>query len=160
MILNKDKTILQNLLLALLPYTKQNLQLVFMPNKFFNELEKSSGLSKTRLRESYNRAIRDKIIIRTEYAMSLSLRGKQVIQPFVAEIIKNNAKLMVIFDVPEDFAGRRQRFRNILKHLNFQQIQLSVWMSDMDHRQILFESIEDIEIQQWVQLYEASEIKR
>lgn len=92
--------------------------------------------------------------------MSLSLRGKQIIQPFVAEIIKNNAKLMVIFDVPEDFAGRRQRFRNILKHLNFQQIQLSVWMSDMDHRQILFESIEDIEIQQWVQLYEASEIKR
>lgn len=160
MILNKDKTILQNLLLALLPYTKQNLQLVFMPNKFFNELEKSSGLSKTRLRESYNRAIRNKIILRTEYAMSLSLRGKQIIQPFVAEIIKNNAKLMVIFDVPEDFAGRRQRFRNILKHLNFQQIQLSVWMSDMDHRQILFESIEDIEIQQWVQLYEASEIKR
>ena len=160
MILNKDKTILQNLLLALLPYTKQNLQLVFMPNKFFNELEKSSGLSKTRLRESYDRAIRDKIIIRTEYAMSLSLRGKQIVQPFVAEIIKNNAKLMVIFDVPENFAGRRQRFRNILKHLNFQQIQLSVWMSDMDHRQILFESIEDIEIQQWVQLYEASEIKR
>ena len=65
---------------------------------------------------------------------------------------------MVIFDIPEDQANLRHALRSILKKLEFSQIQQSVWMSDKDHKQILSETIEDLDLGRYVQLYEAVRI--
>jgi len=149
---------MKELLLALVPYTKQNLLIVFQPNQFFNELEKTTGHPKSKLQKTFYRAKSERILSYSNGQIELTLKGRQLVQPFIAEKLSNNAQLMVIFDIPEEFAGRRQRFRNLLKQLNFKQIQLSVWMTNQDHRTILYESIAEIELQQWVRLFEASEI--
>lgn len=155
-----NKSITKELLLALIPYTKQNILLSFRPNQFFNELEETTRYPKPNLRSAYYRAIKEKLIINEGNDLKISLKGRQIIQPFIAEKLSNNAKLMVIFDIPEEYAGRRQRLRNLLKQLGFKQIQLSVWMSDKDHCSLLFESIVELELPQWVQLYEASKISK
>ncbi len=158
--IHKNKSITKELLLALIPYTQQNILLVFKPNQFFNELERSTGYPKHRLKIAYNHAKRYQVITIDDNHIKLSLKGRQIVQPFIAERLSNDAKLMVIFDIPEEHADRRRRFRYLLRQLEFKQIQQSVWMSDKDHRAIVFESIIDIEINQWVQLYEASRISK
>jgi hypothetical protein len=155
---SKEKSLIKELLLALVPYTRQNTLLVFKPNQFFNELERNSGYPKDKLRKTYYRAKQEKIITIDRDRPILSLKGRQIVQPFIANKLSNNAQLMVIFDIPEEYAGRRQRLRNLLKQLDFKQIQLSVWMSDKDHQAIIFESIVELELQQWAQVYEASRI--
>lgn len=156
----KQKSITKELLLALIPYTRQNILLTFRPNQFFNELESRSSYSTANIRLAYNRAIKNKLIIKNENSIKLSLKGRQIVQPFIAKKIPNNAQLMVIFDIPELFEDRRRRFRYLLRQLEFIQIQQSVWMSNKDHRAIIFESLEEINITHWVQLYEAARIKK
>lgn len=104
-----NKSITKELLLALIPYTKQNILLSFRPNQFFNELEETTGYPKPSLKSAYYRAIKEKLIISRGNNLKISLKGRQIIQPFVAEKLSNDAKLMVIFDIPEEYAGRRQR---------------------------------------------------
>jgi len=65
---------------------------------------------------------------------------------------------MVIFDIPEDSADLRRKFRLLLIQLQFKQVQQSVWMSDKDYCAILADSIKDLGLQDWVQLYEAARI--
>lgn len=154
---NPTSTIAQ-LLLALLPYTNQNLKLVFKPDQFFNELDKTSGHSSTALRATFRRAKKRKLISIKNDGLSISLQGRHIIQPFIAKHLTKNGQLMVIFDIPEDFANRRKKLRTLLQQLKFKQIQRSVWMSDMDHRIILSESIEYYSLQDWVQLYESARI--
>ena len=153
---NKSKkSILTELLLALVPYTRQNLMLVFKPNQFFDELECLTNYSRKQIQNTYYRVKKEKMVSFDNKKIDLSLRARQIVQPFIAEKLSNDAQLMVIFDIPEEFAGRRQRFRNLLKTLEFKQIQYSVWMSNMDHREIIKESIAEIELEDWVQIYEA-----
>jgi len=154
----KQASVLKTVLLALIPYTKQNLQLVFKPNLFFDELEKTSGLPKQSIRLSYRHAFNKKIIRIENGQIKLSLKARQIIQPFIAKKLNKDAQLMIIFDIPEQYAGRRQRLRNLLKQLDFKQIQLSVWSTNMDYREIIFESIAEIRIKKWVELYESAKI--
>ena len=153
-----DKSLLRELLIAIIPYTRQNLLLTFRPNQFFNELEYKSKVPQHKLRNIFNRAKRSKIISLDNNKITISLKGRQIIQPFIAKKLANHAELMVIFDIPEEHAGRRQRLRNLLKQLEFKQIQLSVWMTNKDHRVIVKESIIEFNLETWVQLYEASPI--
>ncbi|MBC7943495.1 hypothetical protein H7X68_03300 [Candidatus Saccharibacteria bacterium] len=152
------KSALTYMLLAFVPYTRQNLLLSFRPNQFFNELEKTSGHSTTTLRTTFSRAKKDNLITLDNDQVSLSLKGRQIIQPFIAQDLNNGEQLMVIFDIPEDFANLRRKLRILLRQLEFQQVQQSVWMSDKDHREILAESIKNLQMDDWVQLYKSARI--
>jgi DNA-binding transcriptional regulator PaaX len=153
-----EKSALTHILLALVPYTKQNLLLTFKPNLFFNELEKTSNQSESTLRVAFSRAKENKLFVIDNGKVFLSLKGRQIIQPFIANKIAGNGQLMVIFDIPEDSANIRRKFRLLLIQLQFRQVQQSVWMSDKDHRSIIADSITDLGLQDWVQLYEAARI--
>ena len=145
-------------LLALIPYTRQNFLLAFKPNQFFNELEKTSNYSDKTLRVTFSRAKNQKLFTIKNDQISLSLHGNQIVQPFIAQKLSGNGQLMVIFDIPEDYANLRRKFRNLLRQFQFKQIQYSVWMSDKDCRIILSESIKELGLQNWVQLYESARI--
>lgn len=145
------------ILKALVPYTKQNLQLAFHPNEFFNELERSSQFSRHTLEQSYNRAKNQKLLMQDERPY-LTSAGRQIVQPFIAKKLSQGGKLMVIFDIPEDFSATRRRFRSLLKYLEFSQVQRSVWISSYDHKEVLIEAIDEFHINAWVQLYEAERI--
>lgn len=154
----KTKSPLLYVLLGLVPYTKQNLLLSFQPNQFFNELEKTSKYSKEVLRKAYYRAEHRGLVKITDVTIELSLPARQQIQPFVAQKLGNNARLMVIFDIPEERAQLRRQLRAVLRQLDFQQVQQSVWVSDYDHKDLLLEIIEDIQAGEWIQLYEAARL--
>lgn len=156
--LHSEKSALTQLLLAFVPYTKQNLLLTFKPNRFFDELEQTSGYSVSTLRVAYSRAKDHRLIVVDNNKISLSLKGRQIIQPFIAEKFDGGGQLMAIFDIPEDSAELRRKFRLLLRQLGFSQIQQSVWMSDSNHKQILIDSINDLGLQGWVQLYESTRI--
>jgi len=156
--INHNKSALIQILLAFVPYTKQNLLLSFKPNQFFNELEKTSDYSKATLRVAFNRAKDRRLVTINNDQVSLSLQGHQIIQPFIAKQLAGDGQLMVIFDIPEDYADRRRKFRLLLRQLQFKQVQQSVWMSDKDYRAILADSIKDLGLQDWVQLYESARI--
>ncbi len=154
----RDKSALTQVLLALVPYTRQNLMLVFKPNRFFDELENTSGYSIPTLRVAYSRAKDHRLVMVDGNKIALSLKGRQIIQPFVAEKLESGGQLMVIFDIPEDSAELRRKFRLLLRQLGFTQIQQSVWMSGFDHKQIIIDSIKDLGLDGWVQLYESARI--
>lgn len=147
-----------HILLALVPYTKQNLTLSFHPSTFFNELEKSSGYSKHTLRVAFGRAKKSNLITNRDGDISMSLQARRLVQPFVAEKLGEGAELMVIFDIPESSANIRRNLRLLLIELKFHQIQRSVWVTDMDHTQLIREAVDEFGANDWVKLYEAAPI--
>ncbi len=156
---SNNKTIRKKLLLALVPYTEQNALLIFKPNLFFDQLERKTGYSQYNLKRAYERIKKDKIIIGTDNHIELLLKGQQIVQPFIAKKIPNDTILMVIFDIPEENADRRRKFRYLLRQLKFKQVQQSVWSTDMDYKKFLSESIIDLKIDKWVQIYESSRLQ-
>lgn len=157
---NPEKTAMMHVLLGFIPYTEENLMLTFKPNIFFNELEKTSKKSTKNLRQAFNRAVGKQLINIGKDRAFFSIRGRQLIQPFIAKKLKSGGKLMVSFDIPEDYSDLRRKLRFLLRELKFKPVQQSVWISDMDHRKILLDSIKDLKMQDWVQLYEAARIRR
>lgn len=145
------------LLKALIPYSRQNLALTFNPSKFFVDLEKTTGRSQRALRQSFDRAKRSGLIS-DDPVPSLTMKGRLKLSPFVAEHLGNQAKLMIIFDIPEQAHGKRDQLRRLLRNLDFQQIQKSVWVTQYDHRKVLVQAIEELELSGDVLLYECSPI--
>ena len=150
----KRKSALNQILLALLPYSRQNLLLSFNPNKFFNELEKSTGYSKRTLRKAYTRGQQRGLIL-GKSKPRISSEGHKIIRPFIATKLGSQTVLMVIFDIPEQSYATRQKFREVLKSWEFVQIQKSVWASDMDYREQLLEVISELGVGRYVQIFEA-----
>lgn len=156
----RHKSALVYVLTALIPYTRPNLLLAFRPNQFFNELDRLSPYSETELRAAYSQAKHRKLVSYRgdDKPITLSLKARQAVAPFVATTLTNGGRLMVIFDIPEDFAAKRRRFRYLLRQLGFEHIQQSVWISDKDYRALLEETIDESGLHGWVQLYEAARI--
>lgn len=145
-------------LLALVPYTRQNLLLAYHPEQFFTELEKSTNYSQKTLREAYRRIQKDKLVIISDNTVHLTADGEKSVRPFIAQKLTGGAELMVIFDIPESKAHIRRQLRALLIELKFIQIQRSVWTTDKDHRMILRETVNELSAQDWVKIYEAAPI--
>ncbi len=154
--MRRKHSALVHILRALIPYTEENLLLSFSPNRFFNELEKSSGYNKSTLRNTYDRARRDGYI--NKQSPRLTKEGELKIQPFIATRLGGHGKLMVIFDVPEDRANDRRRLRTMLKEWNFRQVQKSVWESDMDYEEPLIDVIAELKLGRYVEIFEGARI--
>lgn len=151
----RNKSPLIFVLMALVPYSRQNLMLSFKPNQFFNELEKASGYKRAALERAYSRGQqRGMISIRSPRATSKGLRE---VKPFTATKL-HSGKLMVIFDIPEDRASTRQNFRRLLRSWDFKQVQKSVWMTDKDYAQDLIDIIAELKLGQYVQIYESAKV--
>lgn len=150
----QPESALTYVLLGLVPYTRPNLLLTFKPGAFFAELAKRSGVQEKTLRRTYERARQQKLIAVDENTLTLSLKARQKVQPFIASQLAG-AQLMVIFDIPETEAHRRRQLRSVLRELSFRPIQQSVWLSDMDHRAIILETVEELRLNDWVQVFEA-----
>jgi CRISPR-associated endonuclease Cas2 len=142
---------------GLLPYTRQNLLLTYKPSRFFYELSQQSGHSQAALRSAFRRAEHAGLITNSTVP-ALTAKGRQKLQPFVAEKLGRNAKLLVIFDIPESAAHLRRELRALLRKLGFNQVQLSVWITSYDHREVITEAIEELGLAKYVEMYEAARI--
>ena len=145
------------ILKALIPYSQQNLKLSFHPTQFFDDLERASNFSRTTLQQSYAR-LKKKDYVTNDNNPTLTTKGSRYVQPFVAKQLEGGGQLMVIFDIPEDFGDRRRQLRNLLRQLGFTQTQRSVWITSYDHVQIIRDAIKELNIGDWVELYEVSKV--
>jgi len=139
----------------MVPYSKENLMLGFKPSKFFNELEKVSGHKQSTLKNAYWRGQRQGFIDSFGQQPKLTAKGMDEIKPFLAKHLDSHARLMVIFDVPEEKRVARHRLRMLLKSWGFEQIQKSVWATDMDYRELLVEEVGELGLEGCVEIYES-----
>ena len=130
--------------------------LTFKPAQFFNELEKISKYKRKTL-EAATRRARARGLIEQSHDLQLRLTalGRRTALPYTAQRLPRNARLMVIFDVPEDRATARQQFRRLLRKWQFEQIQKSVWESNYDHRESIKLAIEELGLDGCVELHES-----
>ena len=155
---HKKKSALQHILLGLIPYTRENMQLSFKPGMFFSELEKISGYQQDTLVNAMWRAQQRGYVKRVNKIPKLTTAGKRVVTPFKPKKLGKDAWLMVIFDIPEDQAAKRRRFRYTLESWEFLQVQKSVWMSQLDYFDLLVETVVELDIQDCVKVFESIKI--
>lgn len=141
---------------GLIPYSRENMLLAFKPNLFFNELEKISRYKRSTLEVALRQAKKQELIEREANVVRLTNKGKRIVRPFVAERLANKARLMVIFDIPENMATVRAQFRRILRSWHFNQVQKSVWVTSYDHRQSVKEVVSELDISGYVELFECA----
>jgi DNA-binding transcriptional regulator PaaX len=149
------------ILSGLIPYTEANLKLAFAPNAFFNDLEKLDTIkaNKKALKSAYYRAIKKGLVkIDDSGIPRLTEKGLRKTKTFKPKKLKG-AKLMIIFDIPEEERPKRQRLRALLRELAFRQVQKSVWVSDFDHREYIRAEINEAQLQGCVELFESRTIK-
>ncbi|HTE22525.1 MAG TPA: hypothetical protein VK674_05800 [Candidatus Limnocylindria bacterium] len=146
---------------ALIPYSDANVKLAFKPHLFFNDLEniarqkQSLSYRRQTLRNAFYHAKRSGFI---EFSKSggprLTRKGEAYLKPYEPSKLGDSARLMVIFDIPEEQRAKRRYLRLILRQLKFKMVQQSVWISKYDCKTILHDEIEAYELQAYVQIYE------
>lgn len=156
MLRSRNKSALVFILKGLMPYSRENLLLSFSPNRFFNELERSSGYSRKTLSETVRRARQQGLIDQTKKGLRLTVLGERTARPYVASKLPRGSQLMIIFDIPENRAGSRQQLRQLLRKWDFKQTQKSVWITEYDHRQSVEEAVEELGLGGNVELYECA----
>ncbi len=139
---------------GLMPYTQENILLSFKPGLFFAELEKVSGYKQSTLRATYYRA-RQKGLIAQDIVPSLTENGLRKVRPYTAQKLGNDARLIVIFDIPQQRAYVRETLRRFLKSLGFQMVQRSIWVTDIDYREDLLEAIKKLDLKDCVEVHES-----
>jgi DNA-binding transcriptional regulator PaaX len=145
---------------AFIPYTKSNLLLAFKPSLFFNELEKKSGHKKRSLESAYYRLIKKGLIKLDDNRIPrLTESGQKKVRTYEPKRLKFGAQLMVIFDIPEEERQKRRRLRVLLRELSFRQIQQSVWETDYDQREYLRAEIAEMNLQEYVRVYEVAPVE-
>lgn len=155
----QPKTAKQFILRGLcLPLSEENLMLAFKPGRFFRELSKISGYSEKTLQDTASRAKRDGLLVSNGNMLELTEKGRREARPFVAQKLSGEGKLLIVFDIPEERAKLRHEFRRLLKELDFVYVQRSVWVSEYDHREVLLEAIDDLELDGCVAVYEAARL--
>ncbi len=145
------------LLKALIPYTRENISLTFKPAKFFADLERAYGRSRRSFSRTYKRA-KETGLITNDPIPRLTAKGFLKVAPFAAVKLDKEAKLMIIFDIPEHSALVRRRLRRLLKILRFTQVQKSVWITEYDHRDVLRQAIEEMDLVDYVEIYECAKL--
>ncbi len=154
----KPKSSLHILLKALIPYTRENIQLSFHPHKFFNDLERQSGFKQESLKNTFRKAKKDGLIKTEDSLLEITASGLRELQPFEPKKLIGTARLMVIFDIPEENARMRRRFRLLLREWHFSQAQKSVWISDFDYKKELVRAIEELGLKKCVQVFECARL--
>ena len=152
----QQDTALEYVLKALIPYSQPNLKLVFSPYRFFAELEQITYKKKQTLKNVYYKAQKQGFIeIDGHSTPRLTEKGKKQIKPYQPKYLGSSAKLIVMFDIPENDRWKRHQLRLLLKELSFRQVQKSVWESRHDHRAYLKAEIKRFRLDDHVLVYEA-----
>ena len=111
-------------------------------------------MSEGALRLAYKRSISKGLISQHGKMPTLTDAGRRHLAPFQAPHLAG-AQLMVIFDIPEDVAWKRQKFRAYLREFQFQQIQKSVWVTSIECRTYIQDAVDTLDLATNVQIFEA-----
>jgi len=105
---------------AFIPYSKENLKLSFKPRLFFNELEKKTRVKERTLRSAYRRAINKGFIeVDNDNIPRLTKKGRLKLKPYAPSRLGKDAKIVIVFDIPEAERNKRNHLRLLLHELSF-----------------------------------------
>jgi DNA-binding transcriptional regulator PaaX len=142
------------MLRGLIPYTDENVLLSFKPSTFFYEMSRVSGHSQAAIRNAYYRA-RKQDLLSEDKVPRLTEKGLRKLAPYTAKRLGKDAKLIVIFDIPEHRLTVRNSFRRLLQNLGFTMVQQSVWMTDIDHRKTVILAVKEFKLESCVEIHES-----
>lgn len=145
---------------SLIPYTEANLQLAFRPTAFFNTLEKLDRYhaKASTIAGSYYKAIENDLIEVTDNVPRLTKAGIAKLNRYEPRLLGGSAKILVIFDIPETARKSRYKLRILLRELQFERVQQSVWQTEYDILNYLLPEIKDLKLQHYVQIYESARV--
>lgn len=147
-----SKNILKELLIALVPFTENNLLITFKPSRFFYELEKKTNANRNTLAATMSRAKKNGLLkIDDEGVPVLTWRGKTKINLALGDKLKKQ-KLVVIFDIPENQSSKRRELRAYLYSQNFRYMQKSVWATQYNVIDELLEVIAELGLGRYVKV--------
>lgn len=144
---------------SLLPYGEANLNLVFKPSRFFADLKKLDHIAAqhTSLRPTYYRAIKTGLIsIDSTGIPRLTEKGRAKLQKFQPSKLGGDAKILLVFDIPEAERTKRNKLRTILRELKFEPIQKSVWQTEYNVLGYLRGEIIRNQLEDYTNIYESS----
>lgn len=118
----------------------------------------STIYSRSTLRNAYWRARHQGLIQETNAHIKLTSAGLKKLRPFIAEHLGEGARLIVMFDIPEKDVAKRHALRRLLKTWEFEQVQKSVWVTDMDYRSLLVDAIGELDLGNCVEIHESLKI--
>jgi DNA-binding transcriptional regulator PaaX len=153
----EEKSLVTDVLMAFVPYTEQNLNLVYRPKVFFKELERATGANRQTLASTVSRAKRTGLLTMKDGVPTLTVKG----QARIAETKKPDLLsgwLLVSFDIPEDRRRDRYALRHYLKIRGFRQVQKSLWCNQYDYAEELRVTIAELHLHQHVCLFLATSI--
>lgn len=91
--------------------------------------------------------------------LKLTDKGRQevVLKKLLEDDMWDGKWRIVIFDIPEKHRHLRDAFRSRLKEFQFNKLQKSVWVGRKNVTKELRKFVEDVELSQWVKIFEATE---
>lgn len=155
---SKKHPALLYVLRGLLPYTQENLLLSYKPKRFFAELEKVSGYKQSTLRNACARA-KQRGYISGDTIPQLTDAGLKKLQPYIPRQLPSGAQLLVMYDVPVYMEAERRALIRLLKSLQFDMVQKSVWITSYDHRDTLRDAAKALGLGDCIVLYECARVK-
>lgn len=155
---HQSQTATQFILRSLIPYTRENLLLSFSPNRFFNELEKTSKYNRNTIKTTYYRAKQHGYLVYDDNFMWLTYEGLRIAQPYKAKKLKGNGQLLLIFDIPDQYQTKRDKLRRLLKSWDFEHVQKSVWATSKDYKKVIIKTLKEFALEEYVELYESARI--
>jgi len=97
----------------------------------------------------------DKVIIELSNKGRLSALKESIINTH--DELSSDMVCLVSFDIPEYVKQSREVLRNFLKRVGFSQVHKSVWQSRKNVIENLRALIDEMEVEKWVKVYQASE---
>jgi DNA-binding transcriptional regulator PaaX len=150
----RNKSVLSEILLGLMPYTGQNGKLITKPKQFIYDLERLKNRNKRSVQCALSRAENYGYLDITDKVITITDKGLNYLDEFSPDKLLGNVGLMVVFDIPEQKRVRRNQFRDYLKRLNFVQVQKSVWVSNYDLERPVRKIAKKLLINEDVKIYE------
>jgi len=154
----EDRTLLEEILLALIPYTKENITFTFNRSKFFYQLEKRRKINRRSVSSIISRAkgtgYLQEVEKKGEKFLSITAKGKIKILKYLVKDKKmawDGQWRVLFFDIPEKYRKKRDILRTKLRELDFKKYQLSVWISPYDFTDEIQLLIDRLEIFPYVQ---------
>lgn len=163
-----QKSLLDHILLSMIPFTDENLTLAINPRKFFWEAEKIQWeTSKKVILTTIGRAKRNGFLKEIEAdneqrLLQITPRGKSKVLKYLDKQDKmtwDGKWRIIMFDIPEKDRKKRDVLRRKLKEIGFKRYQLSVWVCPFDYTKDLEYIISELDLEEHIRYFIGESIK-
>jgi phenylacetic acid degradation operon negative regulatory protein len=159
---NKEEnySTLEYLLLAFVPFSGPNTDLLYRRGRFMRKISGMTGSSVNSIESTITRAKKNGYLEEVEEkgreGLKITNKGRVKILKLLISDKKekwDDQWRIIVFDIPENKRKTRDNFRRILKELRFKKMQRSVWICPYDRTEELEMVIDELYIRPYIQYF-------